>query len=171
MIKEFEFYHGAVFASLIHDCIVPITIKPFPTSSNASYVINGNIGVYIKHTTKRLTPWRFIFQKIHQEELLMMKNSLDDVFLVLVCGHDGIVTLNYDEVKQILDEVHDPVEWISASRTRHKEYTVKGSDGSLGRKISKRDFPKRIWDACGCVKPQQLNSIDNVIAFDTTAEQ
>lgn len=145
MIKEFEFYHGVVFTRLIHQG-QSISIKPFPTEGNASYVLNEYIGIYIKHSTKRLSPWRFSFQKEHQDEILQMKSQLSDVFLILVCGEDGVVTLNYDELKKILDESHDEVEWISATRNRNQEYRIKGSDGMLSYKVGKSDFPKKIFD-------------------------
>ena len=69
MIKEFEFYHGVVFTKLIHSSKKCISIKSFPTSSNASYIYNENIGIYIKHSTKRLSPWHFSLQKIHLDEI------------------------------------------------------------------------------------------------------
>lgn len=76
-----------------------------------------------------------------------MKTHLREVFLILVCGEDGIVTLTFDDVKKILNENHDEVEWISAARNPRKEYTIKGSDGSLGKKIGKSDFPRNILEA------------------------
>ena len=147
MIKEYEFYHGVVFSKLIHFGENNISIKPYPSDTNASYVLNDNIGIYIKHSTKRLSPWNFSFLKKHQDEMLEMKQSLGEVFLLLVCGEDGIVTLSFDEIKRILNEVHGDVEWISASRTPNKEYTIKGSDGGLGRKVGKNDFPKKIFES------------------------
>jgi hypothetical protein len=144
MIKEFEFYHGVVLTKLVHYCEENISLKSYSSPSNASYVLNENIGLYIKHTTKRLSPWRFSFQKIHQDEILQMKNDLGKVFILLVCGEDGIVTLSFDELKLILNEFHSEVEWISASRLRNKEYSIKGSDGILTRKVGKNDFPKKL---------------------------
>ncbi len=144
MIKEFEFYHGVTFTKLIHSSIGKVSIRPFPTDGNSSYILNENIGLYIKYSSKRMTPWRFSMQKDHQDELLLMKNNLSEVFLLLVCGEDGIVTLSFDEVKQILNDAHGDVEWISASRNPRKEYTIKGSDGKLGRKVGKSDFPGKI---------------------------
>jgi hypothetical protein len=146
MIKEFEFYHGAVLANLLHGSGQSITIEPFPSESNASYVVNKNIGLFIKHSAKRMSPWRFSFAKEHQDEILEMKNKLGEIFLLLVCGEDGIVPLSFGEIKKLLNETHDPVEWISVARNRNKEYTVKGSDGSLGYKISKRDFPRKLFE-------------------------
>jgi hypothetical protein len=148
MTKEFEFYHGAVFTKLIHSYEGCSTLKPFPSSSNASYIYNDNIGIYIKHSAKRMPPWRFSLNKIHQDEILQMKNQLIEVFLVLVCGDDGIVTLSFAELKKILNDSHEEVEWISAYRPPNKEYTVKGSDGDLGRKVGKSDFPRKILKFC-----------------------
>lgn len=146
MIKEFEFYHGAVLANLLHGSGQSITIEPFPSESNASYVVNKSIGLFIKHSAKRMSPWRFSFAQEHQDEILDMKNKLGEVFLLLVCGEDGIVPLNFFELKEILNETHDPVEWISVARNKNKEYKVKGSDGPLSYKISKRDFPRKLFE-------------------------
>lgn len=144
MIKEYEFYHGVVFSKLVSNSNDNIIIKSFRSNSNGFYVLNNDIGIYIKYSTKRLTPWRFSFQKIHQDEISQMKNELQNVFILLVCGEDGIVTLSFSELKTILNEIHEEVEWISASRTPNKEYTIKGSDGTLKQKIGKNDFLKKL---------------------------
>src|SRR3989344_1165611 len=146
MIREFEFYHGAVIAKLLHEAGSPVNIKPFPTPSNASYILNENIGLYIKHSAKRMSPWRFSFAKEHQDEILDMRNKLEEVYLLLACGDDGIVILSFDEVKKLLNETHVPVEWISISRSKRTEYTVKGTDGALVHKVSKQDFPRKIFE-------------------------
>jgi hypothetical protein len=148
MIREFEFYHGIVFARLLHATKAEISVQSFPTSDNASYVINGKVGVYIKYSSKRLSPWRFSFQKRHQEEILEMKNKLGEVFVLLVCNDDGVVGLNFSEIREILDEVHKEAEWIRIVRTRRQMYAVQGSDGKLEHKSGKDDFPQRILKAC-----------------------
>ncbi|MBE7172495.1 MAG: hypothetical protein INR73_18055 [Williamsia sp.] len=148
MIKEFDFYHGVVFSRLIHESKTPLYIACFTTSSNASYVLNDKVGLYIKHSTKRMSPWRFSMLKKHQAEIEKMKLSMDDVFILLVCGEDGVVCLNYEELKIILNDCLDEVEWISAARVPNKEYSVKGSDGTLGHKIGKNSFPRNILNKC-----------------------
>jgi hypothetical protein len=67
MISEFEFFHGVVFARMLHvtQRQLAISIKPYSASDNAAYLINGTIGIYIKYSSKRLSPWRFSFQKRH----------------------------------------------------------------------------------------------------------
>lgn len=147
MIKEFEFYHGVVFSKLIHNMQNGISIKLYPSSSNASYIINESVGIYIKHSTKRMSPWRFSFQKCHQDEIFEMQKGLCQVFVLMICGEDGVVALSYEELKTILDDTQDETEWISASRTRNKDYEIKGSNGKLEKKIGKIDFLKKISDA------------------------
>jgi hypothetical protein len=112
MTKDFEFYHGVVFARILHATKRQVSIKLFPSPSNASYIVDNSIGLYIKHSTKRLTPWHFTFKREHQAELELMKSQCNSIFLILVCHDDGIVCLDESELKQILDEQHDPIEWM-----------------------------------------------------------
>lgn len=145
MIKEFEFFHGLVFARILHATQRPLSIRPFGSTSNASYVVNDFVGIYIKYSSKRMTPWRFTFTKEHQDEIEVLKKSFNRVFLILVCNDDGIVCLSYSELKKILDSHHDPIEWISATRHKREMYGVKGSNGTLDFKIGKSDFPEKMF--------------------------
>ena len=104
MLKEFEFFHGVVFARILHGGNASVDIKSYPTPDNASYVVNDNAGIYIKYSSKRMSPWRFSFQKEHQEEILEMKNKLGEVYTVLVCNDDGIVCLSFDELKESIEK-------------------------------------------------------------------
>ena len=152
MLKEFEFFHGVVFARILHGRNVPVSIKSYPTQDNASYVVNDKAGIYIKYSSKRMSPWRFSFQKEHQDEILDMKNKFGEVYTVLVCNDDGIVCLSFDELKEILDTRHDTVEWISVARGPREKYEIKGHDGKLRLKIGNNDFPGKIFEAVK-VKP------------------
>jgi hypothetical protein len=145
MIKEFEFYHGVAFARIIHATRRALSIKPFQSASNASYVVNDTIGIYIKHSAKRMTPWRFTFMKDHQKEIDLLKSNFKDVFLILVCSDDGVVCISYSELKKILDHQHDPIEWISATRHKRQMYAVRGSNGELDFKVGQNDFPSKIF--------------------------
>jgi hypothetical protein len=145
MIKDFEFFHGVVFARILHGTQRPLSIRPFQSVSNASYVVNNSVGIYIKYSSKRMTPWRFTFMKEHQVEIDLMKSSFKNVFLVLVCNDDGVVCLSYLELKKILDNQHDPIEWISATRHKREMYSVKGSNGELDFKIGQSEFPNKLF--------------------------
>ncbi len=144
MIKEFEFYHGAVFTSLIHNSRGEISIRSFGTKGNASYIVDEAIGLYIKHSSKRMSPWHFYFTSGHQKEILQMKSKFSKIFLILVCGDDGVVTLKYEEIKDVFNKGKE--EWISAKRSPRKEYSIKARAGILSCKIGKSDFPRRIFE-------------------------
>ncbi len=145
MIRDFEFYHGLVFARILHGTQRPLYLRPFQSVSNASYIVNDTVGIYIKYSSKRMTPWRFTFMKEHQEEIDLLKSNFEKVFLVLVCSDDGVVCLNYAELKRILDNQHDPIEWISATRHKREMYLVRGSNGKLDFKIGQSEFPSKLF--------------------------
>lgn len=155
MIKEFELYHGAVLSKLAHGRDRDVTIQPYPTPSRSSYVINGNIGLYIKHSSNRMTPWSFSFADSHQEEILAMHKKLENVFIALVCGTDGIACLSFDELKYVLDDEHGKSEWVKASRKPREKYAIKGSDGKLRFKIADNSFPLKLF-----TKPEKKSFFD-----------
>jgi hypothetical protein len=146
MINEFEFYHGVAFARMLHATHAELSIKPFASTDNAAYVLNGTRGIYIKYSSKRLSPWRFSFQKRHLDQIATMKDVLGNVFVLLVCNDDGIVVLSSDEINRILPEQRGETEWISATRNRRQMYTIKGSNGRLNFKIGKDEFLGKLFD-------------------------
>lgn len=146
MIKEFERLHGAALTRLIHESS-SLNIQLFEKNSNSGYLLNGTVGLYIKHATARMSPWRFTFQKKHQDDMLRMQRSTKETFLVLICGEDGIVALSFKEIKKVLDKNHEAIEWLSASRKKREKYTIKGSDGKLEYKIGEIEFASKILNA------------------------
>ncbi len=144
-LNEYEFFNGVVLNRLIRKG-KPIKIDIFPTSGNNSFMINDKVGLFLKYSTKKISPWRFSFTREHQEEMKIMKDLLKDVYLVLICGKDGIACIEYEELKVVLDEYFEDVEWVSASRLKREQYSIKGSNGKLDFKIADSDFPKKIFD-------------------------
>lgn len=145
MIGEFEFFHGVVFARMLHATERQLSIKPYSALDNATYLIDGRMGIYIKYSTKRMSPWRFSFQKRHQDKISEMKRDVGEVFVLLVCNDDGVVVLTFDELKQILNENYETVEWISATRNRRQMYSIKGSDGKLSFKVGRDEFLMKMF--------------------------
>lgn len=141
MIKEFEFFHGAALVSLVHNKKI-YSIVTYPSAYNASYVINDGVGIYIKYSKKRLSPWRFTFLKEHQDEILEMKKKYEKVYILLVCNDDGIACLDFTQLKLVLDHFHEEAEWIAVYRQKGEKYLIKGSDGQLKFKIGVNDFSK-----------------------------
>jgi hypothetical protein len=144
MIREFEFYHGAALTRLIHGGTAVSIERYSGLGGNAAYVINNRVGLYIKYSANRLSPWTFTFKEEHQDEISEMKSVLNDVFVALVCRDDGIACLNYAELKFILDDQHEEVEWVRVSRRPREKYAVTGSDGKLKTKIGDNEYPSKV---------------------------
>lgn len=145
MIKEYEKFHGAVFSRLFHKTSKKVSIAAYPSKSNSSYIMNDKVGIYIKHSTSRMSPWNFTFQKDHQDEILKMKNKLGEVFVIFVCHDNGIACLSFDELKQVLDHIHEDVEWVRVSRNARQKFTITGKNGKLKFKIGENEFPNKLF--------------------------
>jgi len=145
MIGEFEFFHGAVFARILHSTQQKVSIAPYSEADNAAYVTNDNRGIYIKYSAKRLSPWRFSFQKRHHATIAEMKQNIGEVFIVLVCNDDGAVVLSFDEFQQVSKSAGGAAEWLSATRNRRQMYLVKGPEVRLTCKVGKDDYATKIF--------------------------
>lgn len=149
MLREFEFFHGVVFAKILHSRTEAVSVHRFSPDFNAGYVLNGSIGVYVKHCNKRLTPWGFSFQPEHLQQMQSMRDALGALFVVLVCNDDGIVCLSYDEITQILDDQAENTKSVRVKRRPRHMYSVSGSDGKLEFKVGAVDFPEKLFVTAG----------------------
>lgn len=145
MVSEFEFFHGAVLARMLHSTQQALLIRPYSESDNAAYVINDNKGIYIKYSAKRLSPWRFTFQRRHHEVITEMKRSISEVYIILVCNDDGAVVLSFDEFQEVARNGEEPADWLSAARNRRQMYLVKGPEGRLAFKVGKDDYSAKLF--------------------------
>ena len=142
-IKEIELYYGVVFSRLAN-CGVPLSIEPLTYETKGIYLTNRSLPLYIKYTSKRLSPWHFSFTVSHQDDLQKAKLKFGSAFLIFVCGYDGICCLEFDQFKQVLDHVHENTEWVRIARKKKESYSISGTDGELKGKISDSDFPRVI---------------------------
>ncbi len=145
MIEEFKFYHGVVLAGLVDNFEDKISFQRLVYKNNAMYLINDNIGLYIKHSSARLSPWRFSFQQEHVIDIYALMLSQKNCFLALACGRDCVAVLDQEEIHQLLDHEQIKPQWISVRTTRNRSLTVEGSQGSLKRKILKSKPFDRIY--------------------------
>jgi hypothetical protein len=140
MIKEYEQYHGMALCRLAHK-FSGYKISTNVNDDNSSYLINDNFGIYIKHSKKRLTPWSFAFNSEHYEAILRLVNSQQQVFILLVCGMDGICCIDYVEFSQVISKVMDnEIKYISVTRFKNKQYQVSGTDGEIKHKFADSDI-------------------------------
>ena len=146
MINEFEFFHGSVFARMLHGRPQGFHVKAYSATDNAAYVLNDKIGLYIKHSSKRLSPWRFTFLPPHQKCFGKLKEEYGHAYPVLVCNDDGIVILSFTDLMKVLDDNINDAEWISVTRGKGKMYAVKGSDGNLEFKVGRNMFLEKLFE-------------------------
>jgi len=135
MIAEYKFYHGAVLAELINLKTGPLSIDELSEDGRlSSYVLDGKVGLQIKHSTNRLHPWQFTFTKANLVQLLALQENCSAVFAVLVCYTDGLVALTLEEVTEVLAAVELEQAWIRVDRKKNEWYSVNAGVAGLSRK-------------------------------------
>lgn len=136
MTPEYQFYHGA----FLHELIVAaghelrIALRDFHGRPDA-FVINGEVGVMIKHSTARLTPWLFSFAKEHIAEVHALRESTRSCFIVFVCGDDGFVCVRERDLSGLFAPAESNVVSVRVDRRPRKMYRVSSSGNCLDRKV------------------------------------
>ena len=131
MIPEYKLYHGAVLAELVDLSTTKITVDELSEPGRlTSYLLNDRIGLHIKHSTARLSPWQFTLTKSNLEECQILASNLEHVFLVFVCHTDGMVILNISEFEDLASYDKFDQLWIRVSRRKNEwcTLTVSSSD-------------------------------------------
>ncbi|MDC0989108.1 hypothetical protein OAR29_01075 [Rhodospirillales bacterium] len=159
--------HSYVLNRIVSDLslIEEYTFKMQNTISKSAYSINlyssssiiGKIGVFIKTSEKRRSPWNYTFTLDHQTEIDLMKEEYDEVFTILVNGTDGVVCFDYTTLKELLDDNHENTEWIRVKRDLGEQYSVSGKDGKLTRKISDKEFPRSVLEFASRLQSNKLS--------------
>ena len=156
MIGKFEPFMGPIFYRLINALEAEkysLVIKQ--GLSKYSYILRNKkskgmseaVAIFIKYASKPRSPWRYTVTDEDQEEIKLLQEECKTVFVLMINGlKDGIACVEYNYLKEILDENFEPVEWISVSRRLGTEYQIKGKDGKLKRKIPRNLFPKAVID-------------------------
>tara|TARA_B110000503_G_scaffold127549_1_gene197429 strand:+ start:420 stop:935 length:516 start_codon:yes stop_codon:yes gene_type:complete len=155
-IRQEERHHGVVILRLMREISNEMPSARFAVNTGrgrSSYSIKGRvldtegvplefaIGLFIKSSNKRLSPWSYSFHKSHQDELLELKRRHGEAFIVFVNGDDGIACVDFDVFKKILDETHEEQEWVRISRKPKQNYRVAGNDGRLDKPLPRNSFP------------------------------
>ena len=153
-IAQEKFIQGHVIAQLFLEIskINDIRLSIENSVTRAGYCVSlyqkdrliGKFGLFIKSSGKRRSPWNYTFTRDHQTEIELLFEEYKQVFIVLVNNTDGVASLSYQLLKQILDDNHEDVEWVSVKSKLSSRYSLSGKDGELDKKISRSDFPKAI---------------------------
>jgi hypothetical protein len=136
MVKDFEKYHGIALTRFAHS-FGEIKINSNINQDNSSYIINDFLGLYIKFSKKRLTPWQFTFNYEHNKCINDLSQICDKGYVVFICNNDGICCITFDEYFKLISNVESELaKSISISRFKNEKYQVSGTDGVLKGKIS-----------------------------------
>jgi hypothetical protein len=146
VIEDFKFYHGVVLTELVDNFDRDITFRRLVNENNAMYLINESVGLYIKHSTARLSPWRFTFKHENVIDIYALMLSQKNCFLVLVCGKDCVAVLDQEEIYQLLDNDQTKAQWISVSTTHNRSLSIEGSQRKLKGKLLKSKPYSRIYE-------------------------
>jgi hypothetical protein len=136
MIPEYKLYHGAVLAELVDKLVGPLVVDELKEDGRlSSYILNGAIGLHIKHSTQRMHPWQFTFSKSNLVDLLTLQERYSKVFVAFVCRTDSIVCLSIEELTSILSGAESDQASVRVDRRPGKWSAVSGTGGnSLPRK-------------------------------------
>lgn len=133
MISDFERYHGVALRTIVVSAGRPVTIQSWEEAGRIdSYRLNLTTAVHIKHSAKRLPPWLFTFTGDEIRELVELRTKADALWLILVCGTDGVISLSDSEFNEAVGVSPDSTPFIRVDRDRRSMYRVFGNAGKLG---------------------------------------
>lgn len=136
MLDDYEFYQGVVLRQLSIESETSTSFRPFLREGRINaFVVNGRVGVYMKHSSKRMSPWRFSFNIDQASDLLDLEQKYPDSFVVFVCGTDGLVTLSFADLHTIVSFQESENAWVSIARPPRAQYEVAGNRGELKYKV------------------------------------
>lgn len=142
-MQNFEFFHGAAIIKIIHSGYFKV-VQNFG-KSNSAYLLDEKIGLFVKYSQKRMSPWVFTFDEEHVKEAKDVNNLFGNIFIVFVCNDDGICCLDWKEFCTIISiENNNYPKWGKVSRKKNEKYSVSGVDGELKHKIGNSDFPEKL---------------------------
>ena len=129
-MRDFERYHGMVIRALVIQFQDGLHIKTHDAHGTLnSFLINHSIGLFIKHSAKRITPWVFGFHDNHLLELQLLSEHTEKTFVSLVCGYDGFLTLSKEEIEELAErKKSDKLLMIHVKRGKRRMYAVGGRD-------------------------------------------
>jgi hypothetical protein len=141
MTKDINFFHGLAIARIVNSKSIFLN-----KIDRSVYSLDDEIYFYIKHSTKRMSPWIFTFLHNQVEKIVSFNNSNNKIYIVLVCNDDGICCLDFKEFNAVISYKNSLYpKWIKVSRKKGEKYFVVGSDGKLKNKIGNSDYPRKLF--------------------------
>lgn len=134
-IKKQEFYEGAALHLLARNGgITSIRYEP------PLFLVNNQLLVLLKYSTKGRSPWGFTFTT--DEQTLLQNKAFDSKIVIgLVCGADGVASFTYDAYKSVAAPRNSAIH-IACYRQHGEHYEINGPDGTLDGKVAPSDWQR-----------------------------
>ena len=134
-IKKQEFYEGAALHLLARTGeIRSLRYKP------PFFLINDQLQVLLKYSTRGRSPWGFTFTTDEQVVLQSNASKLKTV-IGLICGADGVAAFTYEDYLSVAAPRNSAIH-IACYREHHGHYEVNGPDGMLDGKAAPSDWQR-----------------------------
>ena len=132
MITEVDRYHGVVLRLIVTNSDKPVSIGRCDTHGRLnSYSLNESVGMYVKHSTKRLPPWNFSFTIDHLKELAELRSRYSSNWIFMACGLDGVVGITVSEFASVTAARAGGVASLRVDRAPRSMYRVFGNESPL----------------------------------------
>lgn len=118
-IQKQQFYEGAALHVLARTgAIMSIRYEaPF-------FLLNKELQVFLKYSTKVRSPWGFTFTS-DEQTLLKQKASKFEIVIGLICGADGVAAFTYDDYRSVAAPSKSALH-IACYRQHGEHYQLKG---------------------------------------------
>jgi hypothetical protein len=128
-IRKQAFYEGAALHQLAQKGgIQGIRFDP------PFLLLNNEVFVNLKYSTKGRSPWGFTFMP-DEQMLLRARASKSRVVIALVCSADGVAAIGYDSYRTIAAPRQHAIH-VACYRDHRRHYKVSGPDGVLEERIA-----------------------------------
>ena len=144
MTHEFERYYGIVFTSLFEE-VSEVRIKKI-SDNDSAYVLNNRLGLYIKHTTARISPWSYSFRTSDFAVIDQLELETTEIAFGLVCGFHGVCLISSQDLKVAGGVFQGDALRITVRTMRGGSWKVSGTAGELSTTRSKTKPWERFQD-------------------------
>lgn len=132
-IQKQEFYEGAALYMLAREGGLSSIRYEHPI-----FVVNGALSLLLKYSTKIRSPWGFTFA-CDEREMLDQRSIGSRVIIGLVCGSDGVATLDYRSFAHLVPTGKSAIH-VSCYRQHGEYYEISGPKGSLDKKVAPSEW-------------------------------
>lgn len=136
MTDEYVPYYGLLLHSLVQANKNGVQIRQISGFRNG-LLINEKIGLLLKHSTSRLSPWNYSFGQADQKLINHFQVEKVRFKVGLICGFVGVCVVEDTELNHLVDSPFTKTSRITIRTISGGSWDVSGNLGKLKRMKSK----------------------------------